>query len=150
MALLAGILQNPKTLILVGNVNVPARIDEDVFRLDREAVLWKGAVPLFRVGRHEVRVRWHPFQLNPQMPRGGMDRRAYRTAKFGSWEQSQALDAQVAAVGAAEGLVFAFDKMKRTPFTLDAHRLIRLGGQEGIQDVVVEAMFLAYFTEGRD
>ena len=101
-------------------------------------------------GRHEVRVRWHPFQLNPQMPRGGMDRRAYRTAKFGSWEQSQALDAQVAAVGAAEGLVFAFDKMKRTPFTLDAHRLIRLGGQEGIQDVVVEAMFLAYFTEGRD
>src|SRR5207302_366798 len=54
MALLAGILQNPKTLILVGNVNVPARIDEDVFRLDREAVLWKGAVPLFRVGRHEV------------------------------------------------------------------------------------------------
>src|SRR3954466_1519161 len=101
-------------------------------------------------GRHEVRVRWHPFQLNPQMPKGGMDRRAYRTAKFGSWEKSQALDAQVAAVGAAEGLVFAFDKMRRTPNTLDAHRLIRLAGQEGIQDAVVEALFRAYFTEGRD
>jgi predicted DsbA family dithiol-disulfide isomerase len=101
-------------------------------------------------GRHEVRVRWHPFQLNPQMPRGGMDRREYRTAKFGSWERSQALDAQVAAVGAAEGLVFAFDTMGRTPNTLDAHRLVRLAGREGIQDAVVEALFQAYFSKGRD
>jgi predicted DsbA family dithiol-disulfide isomerase len=101
-------------------------------------------------GRHEVRVRWHPFQLNPQMPKEGMDRKAYRTAKFGSWERSQALDAQVAAVGAAEGLVFAFDKMGRTPNTLDAHRLIRLAGREGVQGAVVEALFQAYFSEGRD
>src|SRR5436305_9240 len=57
----------------------------------------------------QVQVRWQPFQLNPQMPKGGMDRRAYRTAKFGSWERSQVLDAQVAAVGAQEGLVFAFE-----------------------------------------
>jgi predicted DsbA family dithiol-disulfide isomerase len=101
-------------------------------------------------GRREVRVRWHPFQLNPQMPKGGMDRKAYRTAKFGSLERSQALDAQVAAAGAAEGLVFAFDKMVRTPNTLDAHRLIRLAGREGIQTAVVEALFQAYFSEGRD
>src|SRR5271157_4245267 len=101
-------------------------------------------------GRHVVGVRWHPFQLNPTMPGEGMDRKDYRTAKFGSWERSQALDAQVAAVGAAEGLVFAFDKMRRTPNTLDAHRLIRLAGQESIQDDVVEALFLAYFTKGRD
>jgi len=101
-------------------------------------------------GRHEVRVRWHPFQLNPQMPGGGMDRRAYRTAKFGSWERSQALDSQVAAAGAREGLVFAFERMKRTPNTLDAHRLIRLAGREGTQNAVVEALFRAYFTEGRD
>jgi predicted DsbA family dithiol-disulfide isomerase len=101
-------------------------------------------------GRHEVRVRWHPFELNPQMPRAGMDRRAYRTAKFGSWERSQALDAQVASAGAAEGLVFAFEQMKRRPNTLDAHRLIRLAGQQGVQDAVVEALFRAYFTEGRD
>jgi predicted DsbA family dithiol-disulfide isomerase len=101
-------------------------------------------------GKQEVRVRWHPFQLNPQMPKGGRDRKAYRTAKFGSWERSQALDAQVAAIGAAEGLVFAFDKIKRTPNTLDAHRLIRLAGQEDIQNAVVEALFQAYFTEGWD
>jgi predicted DsbA family dithiol-disulfide isomerase len=101
-------------------------------------------------GRRDVRVRWHPFQLNPEMPKGGMDRKAYRTAKFGSWERSQALDAQVAAAGAAEGLVFAFDKMVRTPNTLDAHRLIRLAGREGIQDAVVEALFQAYFSEGQD
>jgi predicted DsbA family dithiol-disulfide isomerase len=103
-----------------------------------------------RAGRHEVRVRWHPFELNPQMPKDGMDRRAYRTAKFGSWERSQALDAQVATAGAREGLAFAFDKMRRTPNTLEAHRLIRLAGREGVQDAVVEALFKAYFTEGRD
>ena len=101
-------------------------------------------------GRERVRVRWHPFQLNPHMPREGMNRKEYRTAKFGSWERSQALDSQVAEVGAREGLVFAFERMKRTPNTLDAHRLIRLAGREGIQDAVVEALFRAYFTEGRD
>ncbi len=101
-------------------------------------------------GRHEVRVRWHPFELNPQMPKDGMDRRAYRVAKFGSWERSLALDAQVAAAGAQEGLTFAFEKMRRTPNTLDAHRLIRLAGREGVQDAVVEALFRGYFTEGRD
>ena len=101
-------------------------------------------------GRHEVRVRWHPFQLNPTMPAGGMDRRAYRTAKFGSWERSQALDAQVAAAGEAEGIAFAFDRIGRTPNTLDAHRLIALAGEQGVQDAVVEAFFRGYFTEGRD
>jgi predicted DsbA family dithiol-disulfide isomerase len=77
----------------------------------------------------QVPVRWHPFQLNPQMPKGGMDRKQYRTAKFGSWERSLTLDAQVAAVGATEGIAFAFDKIRRTPNTLDAHRLIRLAGE---------------------
>ena len=66
-------------------------------------------------GREQVRVRWHPFQLNPQMPKGGMNRKEYRTAKFGSWERSLALDAQVAEAGRAEGIPFAFDKIMRTP-----------------------------------
>ena len=101
-------------------------------------------------GRHEVQVRWHPFQLNPTMPGGGMDRQDYRTAKFGSWERSQALDAQVAAAGEAEGIAFAFDRIGRTPNTLDAHRLIALAGEQGVQDAVVEAFFRGYFTEGRD
>jgi predicted DsbA family dithiol-disulfide isomerase len=103
-----------------------------------------------RAGVRGVRVRWHPFQLNPRMPKEGMNRKEYRTAKFGSWEQSLALDARVTEVGQAEGISFAFDKAERTPNTLDSHRLIRLADQEGVQDAVVEALFRAYFTEGRD
>ena len=95
-------------------------------------------------------VTWRPFELNPDMPKAGVDRRAYRSAKFGSWQHSQALDAQVAAAGRLEGLVFKHDKMERTPNTVDAHRLIWLAGQQGKQDVVVEGLFAAYFNEGRD
>src|SRR5258708_6209696 len=101
-------------------------------------------------GREQVRVRWHPFQLNPHMPREGMNRKEYRTAKFGSWERSLALDAQVAAAGRAEGIPFDYAKVMRTPNTLDAHRLIGLADTEGIQDAVVEAVFRAYFVEGPD
>jgi predicted DsbA family dithiol-disulfide isomerase len=101
-------------------------------------------------GRQLVRVRWHPFQLNPRMPKGGMNRQEYRTAKFGSWERSLALDAQVAEAGRGEGIPFAFDKIERTPNTLNAHRLIGLADTEGVQDTVVEALFRAYFVEGRD
>ena len=60
------------------------------------------------------------------------------------------LDARVIAVGKDEGLDFAFDRIERTPNTLDAHRLIWLADKEGVQDAVVEALFRAYFTEGRD
>jgi predicted DsbA family dithiol-disulfide isomerase len=101
-------------------------------------------------GRGDVRVRWQPFLLNPQMPKEDMNRKEYRTAKFGSWERSLALDAQVTEVGRAEGISFAFDKAERTPNTLDSHRLIQLADEEGVQDAVVEALFRAYFTEGRD
>lgn len=101
-------------------------------------------------GRHEVRVRWHPFQLNPQMPKEGMTRTDYRTAKFGSWERSFALDAQMKEVGASEGIAFALDRIERTPNTLDAHRLIGLSDEQGVQDAVVEALFRAYFCAGRD
>ena len=95
-------------------------------------------------------VRWHPFQLNPDMPREGIDRKSYRIRKFGSWERSQELDAQVGAAGPGEGIAFNPDKMARTPNTLDAHRVIWLAGERGVQDAVVEALFLAYFTDGRD
>src|SRR5258706_5146473 len=95
-------------------------------------------------------VTWRPFELKPEMPKAGVERRAYRSAKFGSWQHSQALDAQVAAAGRSEGLMFNHDKMERTPNTVDAHRLIRLAGQQGKQDVVVEGLFAAYFNERRD
>jgi predicted DsbA family dithiol-disulfide isomerase len=97
-----------------------------------------------------VKVRWLPFQLNPTIPKEGVSRREYRTKKFGSWERSLELDAQVAAAGKAEGIHFAFDRIERTPNTLDAHRLIWLADIDGVQDAVVEALFRAYFTDGRD
>ena len=101
-------------------------------------------------GQHEVQVHWHPFQLNPAMPKEGISRKEYRTRKFGSWERSLELDAKVIAVGKTEGIQFAFDKIERTPNTVDAHRLIWLADQHGCQDAVVEALFRAYFTDGRD
>jgi len=97
-----------------------------------------------------VKVRWLPFQLNPSMPREGISRKEYRTRKFGSLERSQELDAKVIAVGDTDGIHFAFDRIERTPNSLDAHRLIWLADKEGVQDAVVEALFRAYFTEGRD
>lgn len=97
-----------------------------------------------------VNVSWHPFQLNPAIPKEGISRREYRIAKFGSWERSMELDSNIVAVGKQVGIHFDFDRMERTPNTSDAHRLIWLADKMGIQDAVVEALFLAYFTNGRD
>jgi len=98
----------------------------------------------------QIEVHWRPFQLNPDMPLEGIDRKLYRTRKFGSWERSQALDAQLAENGAGEGIQFAFDRMERTPNTFEAHRLILLAGEQGVQDGVVEALFQAYFVNAMD
>ena len=97
-----------------------------------------------------LRIEWKPFQLNPDMPKDGMDRRVYRSQKFGSWEHSQALDAQVKNAGMSDGISFRHDLISRTPNTFEAHRLIWLAGKEDVQDAVVEALFRAYLTEGRD
>ena len=95
-------------------------------------------------------VHWNPFQLNPDMPKEGRDRIAYRALKFGSAERARELDERVAGAAANVGLSFRQDLMLRTPNTLDAHRLIWLAGREGMQDAVMEAVFAAYFTQGRD
>jgi predicted DsbA family dithiol-disulfide isomerase len=101
-------------------------------------------------GKHEVQVHWLPFQLNPEMPREGVSRNAYRIKKFGSWERSQELDAKLIAVGEIEGIHFAFERMERTPNTVDAHRLIWLADQNRCQDAIMEALFRGYFSMGRD
>jgi len=98
----------------------------------------------------QVRVRWLPFQLNPTLPKEGISRREYRIRKFGTWERSMELDAKVVAVGKIEGIDFAFDRIERTPNTVDAHRLIWLADQKGCQNAVVESLFVAYFTDGPD
>jgi predicted DsbA family dithiol-disulfide isomerase len=98
----------------------------------------------------KVTVTWRPFQLNPSMPKAGIDRNEYRRAKFGSLERSKELDARLTAVGATEGIEFRLDRIQRTPNTLDAHRLIWLAQKHGKQDAVVEALFKAYFVDGVD
>jgi predicted DsbA family dithiol-disulfide isomerase len=95
-------------------------------------------------------VHWNPFQLNPDMPKEGHDRAAYRAIKFGSAERARVLDERVAGAAANVGLDFRLDLMRRTPNTLDAHRLVWLAGREGAQDAIMEAVFAAYFTRGRD
>ncbi len=95
-----------------------------------------------------AQVSWHPFQLNPEIPREGMNRKIYRSEKFGSWEYSQTLDAQVVATGKTVGIEFRYDLQTHTPNTFDSHRLIWLAGVRGVQDAVVEALFRGYFCEG--
>lgn len=98
----------------------------------------------------DVRVTWRPFQLNPTMPKDGLDRTAYLEAKFGSLETFRQLEEHVQAAGASERITFAFEKIARTPNTFAAHRLIWLGEREGCQDAVVDALFRGYFEEGAD
>ncbi len=95
-------------------------------------------------------VRWHAYQLNPGMPPGGMPRAEYRRRKFGSAEHAAPRDAQVTTVAARAGLVFDLAGQRRTPNTVLAHRLIWLAGRRGVQDAVVEELFSAYFSAGRD
>jgi predicted DsbA family dithiol-disulfide isomerase len=95
-------------------------------------------------------VHWNPFQLNPDMPKEGRDRAAYRAMKFGSPERVREADERVTGAAANVGLGFRLDLIQRTPNTLDAHRLIWLAGREGAQDAVMEAVFAAYFIQGRD
>lgn len=111
-------------------------------RLEKALALLDGAV--------KPEIRWLPFQLNPDMPAGGVPRAEYRKSKFGSVERSRQLDARVAAEGRGEGIDFAFDRMERTPNTTAAHQLIDLAQAQGKGQAVVDALFHAYFEEARD
>ena len=95
-------------------------------------------------------MRWRPHQLDPTIPPGGKDRRAYLEAKFGSAERIRQLHENVSVAGASEGIDFAFEKILVSPNTLDAHRLIRWADQAGVEENIVEALFHAYFFEGRN
>ncbi len=105
---------------------------------------------LGQVGDHPFEIEWHPFQLNPEMPIGGMDRQTYLETKFGGKAGAVKAYAPVLAHAEKAGLTINFDAIQRTPNTLDAHRLIHWAGIEGRQTFVVSALFTAYFVEGRD
>ena len=97
-----------------------------------------------------TQVIWRPFQLNPTMPQEGMDRRTYLEAKFGSQDSYRRLEEHVAVAGASEGISFAFERMRKTPNTFLAHRLIWYAGMHDRQNFVVDALFKAFFEQGAD
>jgi predicted DsbA family dithiol-disulfide isomerase len=97
-----------------------------------------------------VAVGWRPYQLDPTIPEGGLDRAEYMEKKFGKSGRLQSVHDNLTRLGAEVGLPFAFDKIKRSPNTLDAHRLIRWAASAGVQAEVADRLFKAYFVEGRD
>ena len=99
---------------------------------------------------HPFAIQWHPFQLNPDMPREGMDRAAYLEAKFGGRENAARAYAQVEAAAARAGLSLDVAKVPFASNTLDAHRLIHWAGIEGRQDAMVDALFRAYWVDYRN
>jgi predicted DsbA family dithiol-disulfide isomerase len=102
------------------------------------------------IERQDIQVHWRAFELNPDVPKEGVNRQQYRVRKFGSLGYAQQLEARVAAAGAEEGINFRFDRIDRIPNTLDAHRLIWLAAREGLQNAVAERLFEAYFIDGKD
>ncbi|RKT34138.1 putative DsbA family dithiol-disulfide isomerase [Roseovarius halotolerans] len=99
---------------------------------------------------HPFTIEWHPFQLNPDMPREGMDRRAYLEQKFGGKDGAVKAYMPVAEKAAEAGLNIDFEAITRTPNTLDAHRLLHWAGIEDRQTPMAMALFRAYFEQGRD
>jgi len=96
-------------------------------------------------------VKWRPYRLDPTIPTGGMDRQAYMRAKFGDDPMAIVeMHKQIASEGAKDGIEFDFAAIKRRPDTLDSHRLIRWAEAAGVQDEVVERLFIAYFENGED
>lgn len=115
-------------------------------RLDRALAIDAGGVS----GSGAMRVRWLPFQLNPGMAPGGMDRKAYLAWKFGGTDRASFISERIVEEGRLDGISFAFDRIARTPNTTDAHRAILFAQRHGDAGLLVEALFAAYFTHGRD
>lgn len=98
----------------------------------------------------DIEVIWHPFELNPNMPEMGIDRRTYRSNKFGSWAYSQMLDAQTVQATQKDGIGFRYDLMTVTPNTFKAHRLTWFAAQQNKATALAERILKAYFTEGQN
>lgn len=97
-----------------------------------------------------IDVQWRPFRLDSTIPTGGIPRQEYLTRKFGSVEAAAPMYEQLTRIGPEEGISFHFDRITRSPNTVNAHRLIKWATADGIADDVVERLFEAYFSEGLD
>src|SRR5579859_3351927 len=95
-------------------------------------------------------VRWHPFQLNPQLPASGVPRSQYLENKFGGPARAKEIYARVSAAGSRAGIDFDFDAIQVQPNTIDAHRLLHFAAERGKQDEMAEPIFRRYFLEGAD
>lgn len=95
-------------------------------------------------------LKWWPFLLNPEMPSEGIDRTSYLLRKYGSETRVGRIYGAIAEVGQSVEIDFAFERIRRAPNTVNAHRLVRFAGAEGRADAAVEALFFSYFIEARD
>jgi predicted DsbA family dithiol-disulfide isomerase len=100
----------------------------------------------------DVTVRWRPFQLDPTIPAGGMDRKQYMLSKFGSEERLREIHSRIEPLGTAEGISFDFGAIKVSPNTLDAHRVVRWAATAGeeVQNKLARRLFSLYFEEGKN
>ncbi|TPM24800.1 DsbA family oxidoreductase [Mesorhizobium sp. B2-3-5] len=98
----------------------------------------------------DVELKWLPFELNSDMRPEGMDRKTYRSLKFGSWERSRLLDAHTIEAAKGDGVAFDYPAIERTPNTLFAHRLMQWAQEQGSATSMANRIFSAYFEHGRD
>ena len=98
----------------------------------------------------DANVRWHPFQLNPEMPLDGIDRQTYLNIKFGGATNTQGFYNNVISAGASEDLDFNFTAINRTPNSLLSHRLIYFCRNNSYQNIISENLFRSYFFHGLD
>ncbi len=95
-----------------------------------------------------VDIRWFPYQIDPDLPPGGMDRQTYLVQKFGA--KAEETLAEMSRATEEFGLNLALDRITRQPNTIDAHRLIRMAYGTGVQAQIVERLFQAFFLQGQD
>ena len=98
----------------------------------------------------KLSIQWRAFQLNPDMPIGGMERATYLESKFGTPDQAEQMIENIKRMGDGEGIDFRFELIQRMPNTALAHRTINLATEMGASDALIEQLFVAYFTEGID
>ena len=97
-----------------------------------------------------VKLNWRPFLLNPEMPPEGIDRTAYLVKKFGSESRTNRIYGTIGEAGQSVEIDFAFERIGKTPNSVDSHRLVRFAHERGLADEVVEALFVEFFINGRD
>jgi predicted DsbA family dithiol-disulfide isomerase len=103
---------------------------------------------LATIPKSNVEIRWRPYQLDSTIPPEGIARRVYLEGKFGA--RVDEIYTRVATAGREAGLDFAFNRIERSPNTLNAHRLIRWSQSVGKQNDIVERLFRSFFIDGRD